>query len=214
MATKNLEEAVKEKITPLLEETMEKSWGITIPKIEEDIADRLLKPQLHVYIASNTTFKKAKQFFKKEFIKNELKLHQGNISHLAKMLRIDRRSVHRAIKDLEINVEELRQQQISPEEWQEEFVDQTIRTTLDRYKEIIQPQKMEQMYGQLSHLSRNIAKVLPHQELTWKEAENEFEKQFITHALEENRKEISQTAKKIEIRVETLYRKIKKLGIR
>ena len=32
--------------------------------------------------------------------------------------------------------------------------------------------------------------------------------------LEENRKEISQTAKKIEIRVETLYRKIKKLGIR
>ena len=214
MATKNLEEAVKEKITPLLEETMEKSWGITIPKIEEDIADRLLKPQLHVYIASNTTFKKAKQFFKKEFIKNELKLHQGNISHLAKMLRIDRRSVHRAIKDLEINVEELRQQQISPEEWQEEVVDQTIRTTLDRYKEIIQPQKMEQMYGQLSHLSRNIAKVLPHQELTWKEAENEFEKQFITHALEENRKEISQTAKKIEIRVETLYRKIKKLGIR
>ena len=214
MTTKNLEEAVKEKITPLLEETMEKSWGITIPKIEEDIADKLLKPQLHVYIAPNTTFKKAKQYFKKEFIKNELKLHQGNISNLAKMLRIDRRSVHRAIKDLEINVEELRQQQISREEHQEEFVDQTIRTTLDRYKEIIQPHKMEQMYGQLSHLSRNIAKVLPHQELTWKEAENEFEKQFITHALEENRKEISQTAKKIEIRVETLYRKIKKLGIR
>ena len=133
MATKNLEEAVKEKITPLLEETMEKSWGITIPKIEEDIADRLLKPQLHVYIASNTTFKKAKQFFKKEFIKNELKLHQGNISHLAKMLRIDRRSVHRAIKDLEINVEELRQQQISPEEWQEEVVAQTIRTKFDPF---------------------------------------------------------------------------------
>ena len=72
---------------------------------------------------------------------------------------------------------------------------------------------MEQMYGEVPRLSRNIAKVLPHQELTWKEAEHEFEKQFLVHALEDNDREISKTARKIEIRTETLYRKIKKLGI-
>ena len=213
MTKKNLEETIKEKVSPMLEETMEKSWGITIPKIEEDIADKLLRPQLHVYVSPNTTFKKAKKLFKAEFIKNELKLHQGNISHLAKTLGIDRRSVHRAIKDLEINIEEIRLEQTSPEEQKEEFVDQTIRSTLDRYKEIIQPQKMEQMYGELSRLSRNIARVLPHQDLSWKEAETEFEKQFLGHALEDNHHDISKTARKVEIRVETLYRKIKKLGI-
>ena len=211
--SKDLEETVKEKVSPLLEATMEKSWGITIPQIEEDIADKLLRPQLHVYVSPNTTFKKAKKLFKAEFIKNELKLHQGNISHLAKSLGLDRRSVHRAIKDLEINIEEIRHEQVNPEEQREEFVDQTIRETLDRYKEIIQPQKMEQMYGEVPRLSRNIAKVLPHQELTWKEAEHEFEKQFLVHALEDNDREISKTARKIEIRTETLYRKIKKLGI-
>ena len=210
----NLEETVKEKVSPLLEESMEKSWGITIPKIEEDIADKLLHPQLHVYIPTDTSFKKAKKMFKAEFIKNELKLHQGNISHLAKTLGIDRRSVHRAIKDLEINIEEIRLEHTSPQEQREEFVDQTIRSTLDRYKEIIQPQKMEKMYSELSRLSRNIAKVLPQQELSWKEAEREFEKQFLGHALEDNDDDVTKTARKIEIRVETLYRKIKKLGIK
>jgi len=63
-------------------------------------------------------------------------------------------------------------------------------------------------------LSRNIAKVLPHQELSWKEAEKEFEKQFLKHALEDNDSDVTKTAKKIEIRTETLYRKIKKLGIK
>ena len=214
MTQKDLEETVKEKVAPLLEETMEKSWGITIPQIEEDIADKLLRPQLHVYVSPNTTFKKAKKFFKAEFIKNELKLHQGNISHLAKSLGIDRRSVHRAIKNLAINIDEIRHELTSPEEQREEFVDQTIRSTLDRYKEIIQPQKMEQMYGEVSRLSRNIAKVLPHQDLSWKDAEKEFEKQFLSHALKDNDNDVTKTARKIEIRVETLYRKIKKLGIK
>lgn len=214
MTAKNLEETMKEKIGPLLEETMEKSWGITIPQIESDITDKLSKPLFHFYVASHLTFKEAKKAFKAEFIKKELKLHRGNVTNLAKTLGIDRRSVHRVIKDLEIDVEKARTISLSADDYRQEFVDQAIRSTLDRYKEIIQPQKMEQMYGELPQLSKNIAQALPHPDLTWKQAEKEFEKQFFEHALKESDKDIPKTAKKVEIRTETLYRKIKKLGVR
>ena len=45
---KDLEETLKEKVVPLLEETMEKHWGITIPQLEEDISDQLRKPHLQM----------------------------------------------------------------------------------------------------------------------------------------------------------------------
>src|SRR3989338_374837 len=136
----DLESAIKEKIYPLLEQTMEKNWGISIPKIETDISDKLKNPQLEVYIPIGVTFEEAKKKFKAEFLKRELMLNQGNVSQLAKLLGIDRRSVHRVIKDLEIKTEDLRSTKRSKEEYQQGFIDQTIRSTLDQYKELIQPQ--------------------------------------------------------------------------
>ena len=49
--------------------------------------------------------------------------------------------------------------------------------------------------------------------MTFKQAEQEFEKSYINKALEENNSNISQTARKIGLRFETLHRKIRKLGI-
>jgi len=69
------------------------------------------------------------------------------------------------------------------------------------------------MYQEVGTLSRNIAKVIPHQDVTWKEAEKEFEKQFLGRALKESKGKVGKTADKLKIRVETLHRKIKKLGI-
>lgn len=209
---KDLEAALKEKVEPLLEQTMERHLGITIPKIEADITDKLKQPSLNIYLPFNLPFSKAKRFFKKEFLKKELVQHQGNISQLAKLLNIDRRSIHRTIKGLGIKLKKLRQK--TPEHFQEEFVDTAIRNTLDKYKEILQPQKMEQLYQQIPHLSRNIARLLPREELTWKEAEHEFERQFLEHALEQHRWHITNTAKKLRLQPETLSRKIKKLGLR
>ena len=211
---KGLEEAIKEKVGPLLEEIMEKSWGITIPKLESDITDQLKNPQFDIYIPLGLTFSKAKKAFKSEFLKKELKLHKCNISHLAKMLGLDRRSVHRVIKELDIDLEKIRTQEELHQDHHEELVDQTIRLTLAQYKEIIQPQKMEKIYQEVPSLSRNIAKFIPHQELSWKEAEREFEKQFLEHALKECKSNVTKTAEKIGIRTETLHRKIKKLGLR
>ena len=210
---KDLEETIKEKITPLLEETMEKNWGVSIPKVEHDITDQLKDPHLNIYVPFDLTFQEAKKMFKTEFMKKELKLHLGNISQLAKSLDIDRRSIHRVIKELKIDIDELRDQHISQKKIQENLINQTIKETLHHYKGIIQPQKMEKMYQDVPSLSRNIAKFIPHQDMTWKDAETKFEKQFLKHALKEHHWKISETAKGLDIRAETLHRKVKKLKL-
>ena len=133
---------------------------------------------------------------------------------MAKLLGLDRRSIHRAIKGLAIDVKEVREQPEDEESYQSSQIDKTIRATLDQYKEIIHPQKMEKMYQELPHLTRNIARFLPLPELTWKEAEKEFEKQFLEQALENAEFKVGAAAAKLRLRAETLHRKIKKLGIR
>ena len=210
----DLESTLKEKVSPLLEETMTRSWGITIPKLESDITDQLKKPALHLYIPHNLPFKDAKKQFKKEFLKRELQTHLGNISELGKVLGLDRRSIHRAIKELDIDMQTMRKKTNLDDQQLEFFVDQTIRSTLDQYKEIIHPQKMQEFYQEVPSLSRNIARFLPQEPMTWDEAESEFEKQFFDHALENHDWNVSQTARELGLRAETLYRKIRELGLK
>lgn len=207
----DLESTIKEKVTPLLEGTMEKSWGITIPCIGSDISDKLRNPLLHVYVPQTTTFHAAKKRFKAAFLKTELHRHLGNVSQLAKLLGVDRRSVHRAIRELDIDMQLVRHHLKND---QERIVDQTIRSTLGQYRSFIQPEQLEKFYLHIPELSRSIAQILPHQDLTWKQAEREFERQLLSHAVESREGDIPSTAKQLQIRVETLYRKLKKLGIR
>lgn len=212
---KSLEETIKEKVSVLLEEIMEKSWGIAIPKVESDITDRLKSPQFNVYIPPNLCFSEAKKKFKAEFLKNELRLHRGNISQLARFMGVDRRSLHRFIRRTGINVDAIRShEEESREKYQENLIDKTIRSALEEYGEIIQPQKMEKIYQEVPALSRNIARILPHQHLSWKETEREFERQFLQEALSACQGNVSKTAEKLNIRVETLHRKIKKLELK
>ena len=216
MKKKDLEETIKEKVPPLLEETMEKSLGVSIPKLESDITDKLAKTKIDIYIPLNLSYKEAKKRFKKEFLKRELQLHLGNISDLAKSLGVDRRSVHRAIKEFDININLMRldSKRADSKDYSLEIIDKKIRSTLDQYKDIIHPHKMEQMYREVEPLSRNIAKFLPHQDLTWKQAEREFEKQFLGNAMKECKNNISKAANLVGLRVETMHRKVKKLGLR
>lgn len=212
MAPEDLETTLKEKVAPLLEESMEKHWGISIPQIESDITDKLRNPALQCYISPQSTFSQAKKKFKTAFLKKELHFHLGNISQLAKTLGIDRRSIHRAVRDLSINLKEIRLQ--DEPTYEMDLVNHTIRSALEQYRTFIQPQQLEKMYADVPHLSRNIAKLLPHQELTWKQAEREFERQFLHLALEAKQGNVLQTARHLHIRPETLYRKIKRLGIK
>jgi len=211
MKKKDLEATLKEKVTPLLEDSIERNLGITLPQLGSDITDRLVNSHLNIYIHARLPFEKAKKLFKKEFLKRELEFHVGNVSRLAKILGIDRRSIHRTIKELDI---ELPRRASNPEKYKEIFIDQTIRTTLEQYKEILHPQKIEKIYQDVPKLSRNLAQLLPSLDLSWKEAGEEFERQFLQKALRENQWNIAKAAEKVQIRPETLHRKIRKLGLR
>jgi DNA-binding NtrC family response regulator len=210
----DLEEKIKEKVNFLVEESMQKNWGLTIPKIESDISNLITENEITVYFPLDIDFKDAKLHFKKEFLKQELKLNKGNVLETAKSLDINRRSIHRTIKELNINVDNIRDSQEEILNYQKEFVSKGIKKVLDNYKEIIKEDKFEKMYQETETLSRNIVKILPHRKITWKEAEKEFEKKFLTHSLKENDYGIKKTAQKIGLRNETLSRKIKELQLR
>ncbi len=213
MPAKNLEETIREKILPVLGSTLEKALGVSIPKIGSDISDKLATPLLDIYIRSDLSFNQAKKEFLNQFLRRELRTHSGNISSLARFTGVNRRTIHRAVRAFDLDTKQLRQTIATMEDDKQTAIDHTIRTTLDSYRDILAPQKMEEMYREVPTLSRSLAQLLPHQTLTWKEAEHEFEKIFVERALEKENWNIAQTARHIGIRAETLHRKIKKLGI-
>lgn len=206
-----IEETLKEKVSPLLEETIEKNLGVSFPQLESDITDQLMSAPFDMYIPEHLDFKQAKKHFKTEFLKRELQLHFGNISQVAKVLGMDRRTIHRAMKSLHIE-RSLLERNYDVRSYYRNLVDKTIRSTLDQYKEILHPIKMERMYEEVPRLSRSIVPFVQHKEVHWKEAEREFEKQFFQRRVQKHNGNVAQAAREIRIRPETLYRKIKKLS--
>ncbi len=213
MHSKNLEETIKEKILPVVGSTLEKALGVSIPKIGTDITDKLTTPLLEMYIPIDRTFTQAKKEFLQQFLRRELRAHSGNISSLARFTGVNRRTIHRAIRAFELDAQEIRKHIITLDQEKETAIDHSIRTTLDTYRDILAPQKMEDAYREIPTLSRSLAQLLPHQPLTWKDAEREFERSFLERALKSHHGNVAQTAHQLKIRPETLHRKIKKRGI-
>ena len=214
MAEKSLEKSLKEKIEPMLDESMHELLGVTISEFGKDITDKIEKNPLIAYdIDTSLSFKAAKKFFKKQFLTRMLQNHYGNVSFVARITGLNRRSIHRAIKELRINIKQARKEMIKADYYRKEAVDSILKKTLDVYKQVIRPSKLERMYKNVDKISGDIVKELPTIEMTWDEAEREFEKAYISKALKENKDNISKTASKIGLRYETLHRKIKKLGI-
>jgi len=215
MQKETLEKVMKTKVEPLVEEAMHKFLGVTVSEIGKDISDKIEKNPLITYeINTEIGFKAAKKMFKKEFLKRLLQSHLGNISEVAKITGLDRRTIHRDIKDLNINIGKVRKDMIRTKYYQKEAVDSILKDTLDDYKEVLLPNKLEKMYKNVDKLSKNIVNELPSVEMIWDEAEKEFEKSYLLKALKENKENVSLTARKIGLRYETLHRKLKKLGIK
>lgn len=207
----NLEEAIREKVVSLLEEMLGKNLGVVVPQLESDITDKLSQSRTAVYIPLHLPFKLAKKKFKEHLLRRELQTHFGNVSLVARALGIDRRSIHRVIKDYGIFVDRGNVDTVLPNK---EEISETIRRTLDQYKDVFHPVKMEKLYAEIPLLSEDLAEVLPPLHLRWKEAEVEFERQFLADALQRHGRNLLQTARDIGLRQETLSRKMKKLGLR
>lgn len=213
MPQEALEEVIEKRVKPMVEQAMAKYLGITVPEIELDISDRLRAPLLEYEIDIQLPFKKAKRLFKKLYLARMLKIHFGNISEVAILLDIDRKTIHRLIKSLKIDVEEFRKEFEKAKYIKEETVSNIIKKTLETYKTSLSPIKFKTFYEHAPSLSKDIIKELPEKPLTLSEAEDEFEKRFLKKALEENEFNISKTARKIGLRFETLYRKLKELMV-
>ncbi len=211
---KSLEKSLKEKIEPMLDESMHDMLGVTISEFGRDITDKIEKNPLIAYdIDTSLSFKAAKKLFKKQFLTIMLQNNYGNVSLVAKITGLNRRSIHRAVKELGINVKRARKEMVKADYYRKEAVDGILKDTLDNYRRVIRPSRLEKMYRNVDKISGDIVKELPTIEMTWDDAEREFERTFINKALKENKDNISKTALKIGLRYETLHRKIKKLGI-
>ena len=214
MAREDLEKVIKSRVKPIIDEAMQKFIGARIVEIETDISDRVAKrPLFDFEVDISKGFKKAKDIFKREYLITLLQTHLANISKAADLAGIDRRSIHRLIKDLKIDIEKIRKQLRSTEYAQEEAVKGIVESTIGEYKQVISPQRLKKIYGGVPEITKDIAKELPKSPPTLKEAEEEFEKRFILQALKQNKFNISKTAKKIGLRYETLHRKMKSLGL-
>ncbi len=215
MQQKDLEKVIDMKIKQILDKTMHDTLGMTISEIETEISDKLKNGLFfEIEITTALPFKKAKKMFKKQYIARLCRLHFGNISDVATIAGINRRSVHRIVNELKIGMQNIREQAEKITSYNKQiFVEDAIKDTITPYKTSINPTKFKALYKQAPILSEDIAKALPDVEITFKEAEKEFETRYLTKALQENNANISKTAKKIGVRFETLHRKLKKLNI-
>ena len=215
MQQKDLEKVIDIKIKQLVDKAMHNTLGMTITEIESEISDKLKNGLFfEIEITTALPFKKAKKLFKKQYVARLCRLHFGNISEVAAIAGIDRRSVHRIVTDLKIGITDFREEAEKISTYNKQtFVEEAIKDAITPYKTSINPIKFKALYKQAPTLSSDIAKALPDVEITYKTAEQEFEKIYLTKALQENNGNISKTAKKIGVRFETLHRKMKKLGI-
>ena len=212
MEPKTLEDTIIEKVRPLIHDNIEKTWGLEIPKLEEDITSKLAKEHSTIPIQFTLPFNQALLAFKKEFLTREIRKHH-NISFLANLIGMSRRSIHRSIKELNINVDRLSKTE-QKNYFKEQEIYQSLRKTLLEYKTLFREEKMNALYETLPNLSKSLAQELPDQRpTTWKKAKEDFEKRYLKHHISLGDK-LKIVAKKIGIRPESLSRKIRNLNLR
>lgn len=214
MHSTDLERVLKEKIEPKIEQELHKILGVTIGELSRDITAKLGKnPFFDFHIDTKLKFKDAKKRFKEAYLRKLLLITYGNVSEVARIAVVDRRSVHRLAKKGKINIEKIRTDMVKAYEIKQSTVNSMIEDVLDSYKTVLHPTKLERAYQSVAGLSKEIVDNLPEEPLPLKEAEEVFEKEYLQKALDENAHNPAQTAKKIGLRAETLYRKCKKLAL-
>lgn len=215
MARENLEKVLKEQIEPIVEYNLQKYIGVTIKELSKDITDVIgNNPLLNFEIDTSQKFKLAKKVFKKIYLERLLKLCYGDVTEASKVAGIDRRTIHRLIREFRINIGKFRADAFRPEYVQKKAVNASIKTILENYQDIIHPKKLNRMYKNVPQLSEEILKEMTFSFTKLAEAEKQFEIAFLTKAMKENNWKVSKTASRIGLRTETLFRKIKELDLR
>jgi DNA-binding NtrC family response regulator len=206
----NLEKVINDKIIPIINSSTTKALGKPIIQFNEDITTKLKKAG-NYSIDINKKFKDAKRQFKIEFLTNMIKKNCGNISEVARIVEVDRRSIHRIIDDSV--VKEIREKLPKIYDLRYNEINSIIEKSFLEYKNQLSDQKVTKMYEEIPKLVDEIIKEIPIEKVTLKEAEIEFEKEYLLRALTKFNFDINKTAQAIGLRYETLFRKIKILGL-
>jgi len=209
-----LEKTIKKQLAPVVERTMHDVLGVTIGELNKDITAKLEKsPFLDFPIDTNVPYKKAKRLFKRHYLKKLLQVNYGNISEVAKQVHLDRRSIHRIVKETDLDVGTIRREMAKAYEVRHSAVGHIIEDVLANYKQVIHPMKLGEAYKNMDSVSKTIMENLPEEPVPLKDAEDEFEREYLRKALQENSSNVAQAAKAIGLRYETLHRKAKLMGL-
>lgn len=195
----NLEDQVKPRLTKLL--------GVSIEELNESIAERLKKsPLLDFNIPKNLTLKEAKKKYREIYFKRLLRMTYGNISQAAEQAGIDRRSLHRFVAEAGLDVDKIRDEMIKPYELRKDEIVGVIEGELKQYESVVHPQKLNEAYEKVYDVSEEIIDLLPVENPTLKDAEDQFEKHYIHETIVQT-ESLKEAAKQLDIAYETLLRK-------
>ena len=192
-------------ITNVVEAVLRKHANV--PKIKENISSNL-EFRLLVTVDLSKPFKQAKKDFLKNYLNDILTLSLGNISLAAKRAQLHRRHLHRIINNLDIDPSVHKKELLKPQEYLKENVHNIIEDTLSHFDE---DDKIRQIYSNLDDISVVISKNIG--PVSYDEALELFEKEYIEKALKDNNYNISETADAIDMNERTLYRKLSRLNI-
>ncbi|MBT7903698.1 hypothetical protein HN587_07580 [Candidatus Woesearchaeota archaeon] len=187
------------------------------------------------------TLDTARQRFENYFFKDQLRDNYGNISQVARQTGVNRRTIHRKVKEhgLEGFVDAYRPQkddELNLESqtkslFDEQKVASALKQTLGDYKGSLHPNVYSPIEQNVSGLAKQLTTELNGQNYgitrdekissiysgiqtaDFKEAKNQFEKEFIYGTLAETGFDKQKTAEYLDIDLRSLNRKISDLGI-
>ncbi len=193
-------------ISSVVEAVLKKHTKKNDSEVKKNISSNL-EFRLLFTVDLSKPFKQARKDFLKNYLNDILTLSLGNISLAAKRAQLHRRHLHRIINDLQINPNIHKKELVKPQEYLRENVHTIIEETLANFDD----DKVREIYTNLDDISVVISKNIG--PVSYDEALELFEKEYIEKALRENSYNISETADAIDMSERTLYRKISRLNI-
>ncbi len=210
----SLDVVVERKVKPMLDEAMRAYLGVRVDELSAEVSDKLRKsPLLEITADISLPFKKSKLLFKKAYLIRLIQTRFGNISEVAKLSGIDRRSVHRLVRGLKLSPDRARKELHRQEFYVESEVKSILQGAAESYKSAFAPDRYKAFYEAAPVLSGQIAKQLPFETPTMEQAEYLWERRYLEAALKEYGPSVVVVARKIGLRYETLHRKLKKHGL-
>ncbi|MBU0758434.1 MAG: hypothetical protein KKF44_10275, partial [Nanoarchaeota archaeon] len=198
-------------ISSIVEDFLSNNSDESIEKLNKNISSNL-EFRLIFNIDFAKDFKSAKREFLKNYFVDLVVMNLGNITKVAESAKIARRHAHRKINELDIDVTDKRKQLLKPEYYIKMNVREVIDTAIEDLKDRADPGYITYLNHNIDELSRLI-KENHADPLSYEEAVDIFEREYLKRVIEDSRFDIKMTAKMTGLSPRTIYRKILKLKI-